>query len=166
MGTRQAELSLRIKTNRRVLTPLRSTSTPFSDLRERVDELVRRLPPAVHKRDPLQRVVGHLRLGSFASQDFEFCLRDCCGSFAESCGDLRRITWSLQNDQQALRRFAETTNPREKLAEKRQSRLAKVPYPRLNLQERLHGLLHLGDSKSTVRGCGLDIPRFEESPNN
>ena len=34
------------------------------------------------------------------------------------------------------------------------------------VQEAPEGAHHLGDSKDTVRGYCLDIPRFEESPNN
>ena len=58
-------------------------------------------------------------IGSLASQDFEIFLRDCCGSAAGNCGDLRRLLFSpLQNDRKVLRRFAETTNPRQNCAEK------------------------------------------------
>ena len=32
--------------------------------------------------------------GNFASQDFDICLRNVSGSFAENCGDLRRLSVS------------------------------------------------------------------------
>ena len=32
--------------------------------------------------------------GGFASWDFDVCLRNFCGTFAENCGDLRRLSIS------------------------------------------------------------------------
>ena len=34
------------------------------------------------------------RLGNFACQYFDICLRNSCGSFAENRGDLRRLSFS------------------------------------------------------------------------
>ena len=57
-------------------------------------------------------------LGNFASLDLGICLRKSSGSFAEICGD---CNFPLSNDQQVLRRFAETMNPRKSCAAKYQN---------------------------------------------
>ena len=54
-----------------------------------------------------------INVGSFASQDFDMFLCDLCESLAEICGDY----FPLQNDQQVMWRFAETTDPRKNYAE-------------------------------------------------
>ena len=43
----------------------------------------------------------------------DICPRKYCGCVAENRGDLRRLHVTMQNGQQVLRRFAETTNPRQ-----------------------------------------------------
>ena len=65
----------------------------------------------------------HAGIGNFASLDLNICLHMFCECFAENCGDLQRPTFSLQNGQQVLRRFAEQ-NARRKISE---SCLVKFP---------------------------------------
>ena len=52
--------------------------------------------------------------GILRARTFYIFLRNSCGSFAENCTDLRRLSFSPENGQQALRIFAETTSPRQK----------------------------------------------------
>ena len=66
-----------------------------------------------------------LQSGNFASKTFYICLRVYCGFVAEICGD---CNLPLQNDQQVLRRFAETTKSAPKLRRNTsKSRLVKFP---------------------------------------
>ena len=77
-----------------------------------------------HAEEADSRCHGGLR-DFFASQDFDKFLRNSSGSLLENRGDCH---FQLQDGQNVLRRFAETTNPRNNCAKQiSKSWLVKIP---------------------------------------